>query len=158
MKARKIDVSMQVLTPMMEALLADGTDVELTATGNSMRPLWHHRRDVVKLTFVQSDDIKKWDVLLYRRGDGTYILHRVVKVGENTLDFLGDAQYGIEKGVPKENVVARVIGYRKNGKKYRSTNSLRYKIYVALWCNTRGIRYFFYRAFMRIKRLFGVAK
>ncbi len=155
MKTRSVDVSMGQISDLMLALLKDGTDVELTATGGSMRPLWRHRKDIVKLTDIDTDKIKKWDVLLYQRADGSYVLHRVVKVNDTTLDFLGDAQFGIETGVPKSRVVAKAIGYKRGGGKYRSMESGGYKAYVWLWCNSRGIRYFFYRVFLRIKKLFG---
>lgn len=155
MSKRNVDISMDQLTPIMAQLLSEGTDVEFTPTGNSMRPLWHHRRDTVKLTAVKPEEIRRWDVLLYKRGDGTYILHRAVGVYDDTVDFLGDAQFGVEKGVPKSAVLAVVAGYKRKGKKYRSVDSIGYRIYVCLWCRSRGIRYFFYRAFRRIKKLFG---
>ena len=155
MSARNVDVSMNQLTPLITELLGSGTDVEFTPTGNSMKPLWHHRRDIVKLTAVKAEEIRKWDVLLYKRADGSYILHRVVAVGEDTLDFLGDAQFGVEKEVPKTSVVAKVKGYKRKGKKYKSAEAVSHKLYIIFWCKTRGVRYFFFRAFKRIKKLFG---
>ena len=158
MKTRSIDVSMGQISELMVSLLAEGTDVEITATGNSMRPLWRHRKDVVKLAPVNVETIKKWDVLLYKRAEDSYVLHRVVRVGETDLDFLGDAQFGVETNVPKANVLAVVKGFKRGGGKYRSVDSLGYKTYVWFWMHSLGIRYFFFRAFRRLKMLFGAVK
>ena len=158
MKMRSVETSMEQMAELMLPLIEQGIAAELTATGNSMRPLWRHRRDIIKLSAVDSENIKKWDVLLYRRPNGSYVLHRVVGLDSETLDFLGDAQFGVERGVPKARVVARAIGYKRGGGKYRSVDSLGYKAYVLLWCHSRTIRYFFYRIFVRIKRMFGADK
>lgn len=158
MNIKTVDVTMGQLSPLMLSLLAEGTDIELTATGNSMRPLWHHRKDVVRLSAICVDDIKKWDVLLYTRADGSFVLHRVVKIGEKTLDFLGDAQFLVEKNVPKENVVAKAVGHKRGGGKYRNLDGFGYKLYVFLWYNSRGIRYFFYRVYRKILKVFGAKK
>ena len=155
MNNRKIDVSMEKLTELILPLLEQGTDVELTATGNSMRPLWRHRKDVVKLTAVDTQNIKKWDVLLFRRESGSYVLHRVVSVGEETLDFLGDAQFAIEENIPKSSVIAKVIGFKRNGGKYKSVENLGYKIYVFIWLKSYCIRFFVYRVFAKLKKIFG---
>ena len=48
---------MAQLSELILPLLEQGTDVELTATGNSMRPLWRHKKDVIKLTAVDIQNI-----------------------------------------------------------------------------------------------------
>ena len=155
MNNQKRDVSMAQLSELILPLLEQGTDVELTATGNSMRPLWRHKKDVIKLTAVDIQNIKKWDVLLFRRESGAYVLHRVVKVRENVVDFLGDGQFSIEKDIPKSQILAKVKGYKRNGGEYKSVENLGYKAYVFIWYKTYHLRFFAYRVFNKIKKIFG---
>ena len=144
---------MAQLAPVIYECFENGTDVELTPTGGSMRPLWRHRRDVVKLTSVKAEDIKIWDVLLYKRSETEFVLHRVVGVNPDSLDFLGDAQFIVEHNVPKDSVVAVVKGFCRQNGRYRTANDPVYRLYVWVWCNTRGIRYFLHRVVNKIKRM-----
>ena len=62
-------------------LLSYGEQVPLVITGNSMYPFLRHGRDTVYLQKVQRP-LKKGDMVLYRRKNGQYILHRIVFAGD----------------------------------------------------------------------------
>lgn len=125
-------VPMSELSPLIEAFVSEGTDVTLTVTGNSMKPMLTHLRDSVVLTKCDPMSLKKGDIPLYCREDGSYILHRILKVGENTYDISGDHQWVLEKGVPKSAVICKVKGFTRKGK-YRSCNNIGYRLYAFLW-------------------------
>ena len=44
-----------------------------TPVGTSMNPLLYERQDTVKL--VKADKVQKYDVILYKRKSGEYVLH-----------------------------------------------------------------------------------
>ena len=79
--------------------------VQLKVTGNSMVPLFVHKRDTVILTPV-TDEIKKGDIIFYRRKNGKCVLHRVKKVTTKGLYFVGDSQTRIEGPLDKSCTLA----------------------------------------------------
>lgn len=120
-------------------LINDGTDVVFTVTGNSMSPLWYHRRDSVVLTACDPAALKRGQIPLYKRDDGRYILHRIIKVKKDTYDMVGDHQTQIERGVPKENVLCVVKAFYRRGK-YHSCDEVPYRLYSHIWMFLRPVR------------------
>ena len=116
--------------------------------GNSMEPLLHNRKSIVAIeaTHVPS---KKDDVALYRRPNGEYVLHRVMKVLNGAYLIRGDNCSWQEK-VPEEWVIGVMTGYFEKGKdEYVSCESGRYRRYLNTLEMRRGIR----RLRMLLKRI-----
>ncbi len=107
-------VSFESIMPLIEEAFSRGQSITIPVTGTSMMPLLRPK-DAVTLTACRVDSIERGDILLYRRLDGRYVLHRVVQVKTDTVDFCGDNQVGIEKDVPKSCLIAQVISYEKEG-------------------------------------------
>ena len=96
---------MEELCPMIQELLAGGSTVQLTVTGISMRPMLLHRRDQVELTLPPSK-LQRYAIPLYQREDGSFILHRIVKIEKDgTYTCAGDGQTTLETGVKQEQIV-----------------------------------------------------
>lgn len=109
-------------------------------TGVSMLPLLKPGRDAFVVRAVgQHETCKKWDVVLYKRPPDSYVLHRVVRVHDNSYDMLGDNCVRVERDVPKDAVLGVMTGFIRAGKKYRSDSTL-YKLYVLFWCKPYRIR------------------
>ena len=132
MKPELKTVPMEELSPLIVGLIEQNIDVTLTVTGNSMRPMLTHRKDSVVLTKCDPTALKKGDIPLYKRDNGQYVLHRIIKVNGSTYDIIGDHQTEIEYGVPKENVLCVVKAFTRNGK-YHSCGDLSFRIYSVLW-------------------------
>ena len=75
-----------------------------TTVGFSMKPMLRNRRDRVVLLPVKDKVLKKWDVPIYHRPDGKYILHRIIAVRDDHYVIRGDNTYAKEY-VPKEWVL-----------------------------------------------------
>ena len=112
--------------PQIRELLAKGQSVRLYPKGVSMMPMLRQGIDRVMLSPVPGK-LKKYDLPLYQRRNGHYVLHRILKVGE-TYTCIGDNQFTYEKGVRHEQIIAVVTGYYRD-EEYRSVTSLRYKFY-----------------------------
>ena len=73
--------------------------------GVSMLPLLKQGRDSFTVREVkQGESCKLWDVVLYKRGTDQYVLHRIIKVYEDSYDILGDNCIGIERGIKKREI------------------------------------------------------
>lgn len=147
-------VRLEQLLPLIQERLASGESVQFTPQGTSMRPTIYGGRDQVVLSPLP-EKLKKYDLPLYRRDDGQFVLHRIVKVGK-TYTCVGDNQFILEEGVPQEWMIALTSGFVRKGK-YYSVDSFGYRVYCRLWHWTRPIRYFVLRygqaILRRLKRI-----
>ena len=141
MKPQFKSVSMEELSPLITGLISENIDVNLIVTGSSMRPLLTTHRDSVILTKCDPNALKVGDIPLYRRANGQYVLHRIVKVHEDTYDMAGDHQSEIERGVEKHRVLCVVKGYIRKGKRHLCTEK-GYRFYAFLWRLNLPIRGF----------------
>ena len=146
---------LEQLLPLIQERLASGESVQFTPQGTSMRPAIYGGRDQVILSPLP-EKLKKYDLPLYRRDDGQFVLHRIVKVGQ-TYTCVGDNQFVLEEGVPREWMIALTTGFIRKGK-YYSTDSFAYRIYCRIWHWTRPVRHFGLRCgqaiLRRLKRIF----
>ena len=126
--------------PRMLELLAQGRQVKIKPEGVSMLPTLRPNQDIVILSPLP-EKLKKYDVVFYRRADGQFVLHRIVAVGER-YTCLGDNQFREEPGVEKEQMIAIMSGFIRNGKEH-SVQELRYRIYCRLWCAMRKVKHVF---------------
>jgi hypothetical protein len=83
---------MAELHPLICEILQGGGEVLLTITGNSMYPLLRHGRDKVCLASLPPEGLRKYDLPLFRRANGKYILHRVVASDAGGYTMMGDNQ------------------------------------------------------------------
>lgn len=132
-------VNFHSLMPMITAKLAQEGVVKIPASGNSMIPLFRHGRDQVTLRGVQGETLNKYDMILYRRPNGGYVLHRIVGVKEEGYVLRGDAQLWDEYPVPREWVIARVEEFRR-GVRSCTCADRRYRAYCVIWVNTVWMR------------------
>ena len=99
-----------------------------TTVGVSMRPLIKQDRDISIISKPEGR-LKKYDVALYKRPNGQYVLHRVVKVRENDYVILGDNCASKEYGITDPQILGVLTSLRRNGKEI-DLSSFGYKLYV----------------------------
>lgn len=127
------------LDMICELLVQGQINVAVPVAGCSMVPFLHHG-DTVYLNLVDSP-LKRGDILLYRRENGRYILHRLWRVNrDGSLVLVGDAQQELELLPRQELVRARVSFAKHNGKLCRP-GSLRWWLYRHVWLWLRPVRY-----------------
>lgn len=111
-----------------------------TNVGTSMRPLIRQGKDVMIIkSFDNCCKLKKMDVPLYKRENGQYVLHRIIKVTKDGYVIRGDNTYSNEYGVTDHQIIGVLTGVIRNGKEI-SVNSFGYKVYSYLWLYTYYIR------------------
>jgi hypothetical protein len=140
---------MEELLPILSAQLESGGRATLVVTGNSMYPTFRNRADAVYLIPVKHS-LKKGDLILYRRGNGQYVLHRIVTKPKNGSFFCtGDNQWVLET-VTNEQVLALVDGFIRSGKTC-SVQNRQYHTWVAVWVWLRPVR----RPILALGKAFG---
>ena len=87
--------SMDSLMPLFKERLAAGQIVRFSPRGVSMLPMLRQGIDSVELSPVP-EKLKKYDLPLYQRRNGQYVLHRIVKVSEG-YTCIGDNQFEPER-------------------------------------------------------------
>lgn len=124
--------------------------VNLTVTGNSMVPFLVHKRDSVILT-PPDNDIKKGDILFYRRANGKCVLHRVQKITKDGLYFIGDSQNITEGPLDKCCVLARCDTAIRKGR-IITKNSIIWKFFRSIWLNIIPLRLPLINIYSKIKK------
>lgn len=139
------------LMPLIRERLAAGESVRFSPHGTSMLPMLKDGRDQVILSPLP-DKLKKYDLPLYQRENGQYVLHRITKVRDD-YTCMGDNQFVPECGLQHSQMIGVVTSFVRKGKEY-STDCLRYKAYCRFWCAVRPIR----RILLKIRNVFRIHK
>ena len=148
------EIRLEQVIDLIEEKLADGKSVRFMPRGISMLPMLRQGKDSVVLSPL-TGRLKKYDLPLYRRDDGKFILHRGVKAGD-TYTCIGDNQFHFEHGVRHEQMIAVVTSFIRDGNEI-SVDAPRYRIYCRVWHWVRPFRHIWSRGknFLRriVKRL-----
>jgi len=134
--------SLEQMMPLIREQLAAGQNIRFSPGGISMRPMLRQGLDSVVLSPVPQK-LKKYDLPLYQRDNGRYILHRVVSVGD-TYTCIGDNQFQLEEGVQHGSVIAVVSAFYRGNRMWR-TDDWRYQLYCRFWHYSRPVRGFWRR-------------
>jgi hypothetical protein len=130
-------VTLEELMPLIREQLAGGQTVTFFPHGVSMLPLFREGKDSVTLSSPPKK-LKKYDIALYQRQNGQYVLHRVARCGD-TYTFIGDNQFVFEKNIQNEQIIAICTAFTRNGKRI-SANAFRWRLYAVLWGLLRPFR------------------
>lgn len=109
-----------------------------TNLGDSMMPIIRQNRDLLIIEKVNGR-LKKYDVPLYKRDSGQYVLHRILKVRKNDYVMCGDNRWQKEYGIADRHIIGVLTGIVRGGKTI-SMNDKKYRLYVHLWCDFFPIR------------------
>ena len=137
------ELGLKEMWPIMEEQLNAGKTVSFRPNGNSMLPLIRPCVDTVLIKQAPAK-LKKFDLPLYRREDGTFILHRIVEVKKDRYTMRGDNQNVLERDIKRDQILAVAVGMYKNDT-YISFSGVKYWIY----CRKRHIR----QGLSRVKRV-----
>ena len=107
--------------------------------GTSMYPMLRNRRDSVYLVRYNGNGLNKYDLPVYKRRDGTQVMHRCLGKDEKGYIMCGDNQWILEHGVKDENIIAVAKGFYRD-EKYIANENKMYRLYCRLWCMNLFIR------------------
>lgn len=122
--------------------------------GTSMWPLLKEGESRVQIAARDGRQLKKGDVILYRRKDGALVLHRIMQIGEaDTFLVCGDHQWKPDEPVKEEQILAVAQAFFRNGH-YIDENTRWYRLYKKFWSGNLIVR----RCCLAFLRLSGLEK
>lgn len=136
-----------------EYLEKNGTLV-YTNVGVSMMPLLRQGRDLMVIRRKGEERCRKYDAVLFKRANGQYVLHRIVKVLENGYYIIGDNCVAGEF-VREEQVLGILTEVSRDGRKTIRMTDRMYLVYVHLWCDALPVRCFLLRVKSVVRRIGG---
>ena len=132
-----------------EEILARDGRLIYSNVGDSMLPLIRQGRDLVVIEKNQGR-LKRYDIPLYKRDSGQYVLHRVLKVREHDYVICGDHSWGREKGITDRHIIGILTAVVRDGKEI-PMDSIRCRLYAHLWCDLFPLRALLMRVGRRFK-------
>lgn len=118
--------------------LAAGQKVRyLGFRGVSMLPMLRQGKDSVELSPLPTK-LEKYDLPVYRRTDGQYVMHRVIAVKADHYICLGDNTLRFEHIYP-EQMIGVVSAFKRGSRRIEVSNPA-YRIYCRLWRLTHPVR------------------
>lgn len=125
------------LLPLIQEGLESGKTVKFSPRGVSMLPMLRQGIDSVVLSPVPAK-LKKYDLPLYRRSSGQFVLHRIVRAGE-TYTCVGDNQFELEPGLRHDQMIALVTAFTRGDRRISVTHP-GYRLYCRFWHYSRPAR------------------
>ena len=150
-----VTVPMESIVQLLLVQLEKNDTARITVTGSSMMPMLIHRRDMVTLTKVEGT-CKPGDIILYKRENGRYVLHRIIRLIEGGYICCGDNQ-AEEEVVMHTQLIALVVGFTRDGKSY-TLDHLGYRFYVFIWLKLFCLRPAYIKVRRRVGRFLGRQK
>ena len=137
------------LMPLFREQLSTGGSVRFSPKGTSMLPMLRPGIDSVVISPVP-EKLKRYDLSLYCRPDGRYVLHRIVRVDEG-YTCMGDNQFVEEKNVHHDQMIGLVTAFYRGQRCYSVTN-VWYRLYCIFWYRSRYVRRFGHRLWSWFRR------
>ena len=122
-----------------------------TTVGKSMWPMLRNRRDRVIIRARGEERLSRFDLPLYHRPDGRYVLHRILEVRDGHYVIRGDNTYYLEE-VPEEQILGVMTEFYRKGKRI-SADDRGYRRYVAFWNAIYPLRHFAHRVRALVARI-----
>lgn len=130
-----------------EDILSERGELIYTNVGDSMYPLIQSR-DLLVIKKCDGN-LKRLDIPLYKRDNGQYVLHRIIKVRAGEYVMCGDNRAEPEYGITDRHIIGVLDAIIRNGERI-SVNSLKNRFYAHRICDL----FIFRRIAFRIKRQF----
>lgn len=153
----------------IEKLLVEGNIIQIKPQGYSMYPVLVPGRDEAVVAPVSQNgtcdgvvdtleayrdvsELKRGDVVLYRRDQGILVLHRIWKRQGDKFYLVGDNQKEIEGPLRPDQMKGIMVGMVRGGKKISVKNPI-YRLLTGIWLWMRPMRPVVSKAVAKMKRI-----
>ena len=143
------ELPLEQLMPLIQDQLSAGKSVCFSPKGTSMLPMLRQGIDSVVLSPLP-DKLKKYDLPLYQRKNGLYVLHRIVNA-DNTYTCIGDNQFQFETGLTHDQMIGVVTAFSRGKREWKVTHPF-YRLYCRFWHISRPLRHLWRRVIGWLRR------
>ena len=133
-----------------EILNRDGRLI-YSSVGDSMLPMIRQGRDLLVIE-KPSGRLKRYDIPLYKRDNGRYVLHRILKVRDKDYAICGDNRYRCEYGITDKHIIGVLMAVIRDGVE-KPLKGWRYGLYVFFWCRLFPVRVLILKGIHVMKRV-----
>ncbi len=134
-----------------EIIERDGEILEMTV-GDSMEPMLHNRQNPIVISKITRKP-KKYDVVLFKRDTGEYVLHRIFKVRNDKYWIYGDNRAFGDKDITDRHFIGILKGYYIGDTYIDCETNAEYKKYVKRLKMTHALKRIFYRLVRILKSI-----
>ena len=110
-----------------------------TNVGDSMMPLLRQHRDLMIISRKPEGRLKRYDIPLYKRDSGQYVLHRILRVRKDGYVICGDNRCKLEYDITDRHIIGVLTGVVRDGKEI-SVKDWKFRLYSHIWCDFFPIR------------------
>ncbi len=135
----KYDIIGEKEKKCIEELLQQAETVQVAPEGYSMYPMFVPGRDKAVLKQADTTQLKKGDVILYRRPGSILVLHRICRHTSEGFFMVGDNQVEVEGPLAEEQIIGVLTGFVRKGRLISVHNPL-YVLYAGIWLFLRPVR------------------
>ena len=105
--------------------------------GVSMLPMLRQKSDSVELATLP-EALQKYDIPVYRREDGKYVMHRIIRVEQDCCICRGDNTL-FPECIRREQMIGVVSAFWRGDKRVEA-DAFGYRLYCRLWQLTYPLR------------------
>ena len=134
-----IEVNNHEIFKVMQIAFENDQTFILRVRGTSMFPLLKDKKDSVRLSKIEGE-LKKRDIVLYRRTNGAYVMHRIIKIKNGVYSMVGDNQRKIETPIYRDQILAIATHIIKNDKEIEIKKSKKIRFFGWMWCLSLFVR------------------
>ena len=145
-----MNVSSFELMPLVKGALKHSQKVRLTVSGSSMIPFIYNG-DIVELESIKT--LRLGDIVLAEPKEGHYVIHRIVKVGKESLWLQGDAQTKSEGPILTKSALGKVTTVSHDGR-IRCLEEGLWRVGGVIWAATRPAGAFLLSYLGLLRRIF----
>lgn len=122
--------------------------VEITLAGTSMQPLIRMNRDKITIRPLKEEP-QVGDIVLFRRADGAFVVHRVYRIGKDSITTLGDNCERPDVAISRAQLLGKVVEIRR-GNRTILPGSKEERRFSRIWTRILPVR----RVFLHLKYVF----
>lgn len=122
-----------------------------SSVGDSMLPMIKQGRNLLVIE-KPAGRLKRYDIPLYKRDNGRYVLHRILKVRDKDYVICGDNRYRPEYGITDRHIIGVLTAVITDGVE-KPLTGMRYGLYVFFWCRLFCVRALILRVVSFMKRV-----
>ncbi len=122
-----------------------------SSVGDSMLPMIKQGRDLLVIE-KPAGRLERYDIPLYKRDNGRYVLHRILKVRDKDYVICGDNRYRPEYGITDRHIIGVLTAVITDGVE-KPLTGMRYGLYVFFWCRLFCVRALILRVVSFMKRV-----